>query len=58
MDWSWSSGGGPVIPNIRRKVRSECICEHVSRRMLNVGAELSVKEVRLAIHKALSLIGM
>ena len=58
MDWSWSSGGGPVIPNIRRNVWSECIREHASRRMRKVGAELSVKEVRLAIHEALSLMGM
>ena len=58
MDWSWSPGGGPVIPCIRRKVRRNCICEPVSRRIVNVDAKLSVKEERLAIHEGLNLIGL
>jgi hypothetical protein len=42
---------------MRRNVWSECIREHVSRRMLNVDAESSVKQLRPEVQEASRFMG-
>jgi hypothetical protein len=56
-DRSWPRGSG-LLTTVKRSSNAwtECKCEHISRRMLNAGTDLSFKEVRPASHGALGLI--
>ena len=57
-DRSWIPGVGSLSEKESFNAWSECIREHISRRMLNVGTELSDKEVMPWIHEALGLMGV